>query len=141
MMLSLATNGNQLDIVKNPWEGQIYKHGDILPIPLRRNYIVDGIIPCPSLSILYGFPSSYKSFLLADMAVCVAAGKPWLEPLKGHVVHPFATTQGGVLFLDYDNGMKRTDERFTSIKAAQIIPLWSSRRFQIVVFEVGAHIV
>lgn len=80
--------------------------------PLR--FLVDSLLPCPSLSVVYGSPGGLKSMLLADMAVCVASGKRWLEALPGGKVdpgHTFATTQAPVLWADFDNGRRRTDER------------------------------
>lgn len=44
-------------------------------------YLVDGLLPAPSLSIVYGGPGSLKSMLLADLCVCVASGQPWLQPI------------------------------------------------------------
>jgi len=86
-------------------------------------YVVDGLFPLPSLSIVYGSPGTFKSLLLAEMCCCVAAGRPWLEPLptKGDVT-PVRTTQAPVLWLDFDNGERRTDERMEAIGRARKLP-------------------
>jgi hypothetical protein len=49
------------------------------PSPLI--YVVEGLFPLPSLSIVYGAPGTIKSLLMADLAICAAAGLPWLPPL------------------------------------------------------------
>lgn len=80
-------------------------------------YVVDGLFPAPSLSIVYGGPGSLKSMLLVDMAVCVAGGLPWLERLSGKdgTMTTFATTQSPVLWIDFDNGKRETRERIGAL--------------------------
>ena len=84
-----------------------------LPIP----YIVSGLFALPSLNVVYGHPSCLKSLLLADMLVCVAAGIPWLEkaPWETKALLPFNTNQNSVMWLDFDNGQNRTDNRFEAL--------------------------
>lgn len=87
-------------------------------------YLVDGLLPCPSLSIFFGPPGSYKTMLTVDMAVCVAGGLRWLEPLPG--AEPgisFATKQAPVLIIDFDNGKALTDERIDALARARMLPI------------------
>jgi AAA domain len=63
--------------------------------PLR--YVVDGLFPLPSLSIVYGAPGTLKSLLLADMGVCVAAGLPWLPAIPNVCGMARSTVQTPVL--------------------------------------------
>lgn len=80
-------------------------------------YLVDGLLSTPSLSIIYGGPGSLKSMLLADLAVCVAAGLPWLPALpekSGNAAH-LATVQSPVLWVDFDNGNRLTKERIGAL--------------------------
>lgn len=87
-------------------------------------WAVQGLFEVPSLSIVYGAPGCLKSMLLADMACCVAAGLPWLEPIPhtGNVVKGLPTQSGPVLWLDFDNGERRTDDRFAAIgRARQLV--------------------
>jgi len=89
-------------------------------------YVVDGLILMPSLNIVYGGPGSLKSMLLADLCVCVSAGLPWLEPLpgdRGKDLSPFPATPLPVLWIDFDNGTRRTDERIDSIAKAHNLPV------------------
>lgn len=86
-------------------------------------YLVDGLLPCPSLDVVYGGPGSLKSMLLADLSVCVASGQPWLESFAfGKPGVTIATKQAPVLWIDFDNGMRRTDERFDAFGKARSLP-------------------
>jgi len=90
-----------------------YKPRDPLP------YLVADVLFYPSLSIVYGGPGSLKSMILADLAVCVATGTPWLEPMPGQVTaRSYYTMQSPVLWIDFDNGRRRTHERFDAIGRA-----------------------
>lgn len=85
-------------------------------------YLVAPLFTAQSLNIVYGAPGTLKSMLLADMCVCVAAGLPWLEPLPKAKGTPFATTKAPVLWLDFDNGPRRSDERFEALGKARNLP-------------------
>jgi|WetSurMetagenome_2_1015567.scaffolds.fasta_scaffold302568_2 hypothetical protein len=100
----------------------IFTLKDALAPRPKADYIVNGLIPCPSLSILFGAPGTLKSFFLADLAICVAAGNPWLEPLTGQQGKSFETNKAGVYLLDYDNGMQRTHERIAALARAHQAP-------------------
>jgi hypothetical protein len=79
-------------------------------------YAVDGLFAMPSLSLVYGAPGSLKSFLLIDMALCVASGIPWLPPIPTvNDTAPRATTLMPVVWLDFDNGERRTAERIEAL--------------------------
>jgi hypothetical protein len=102
------------------------------PRPPTR-YLVDGLIAVPSLNLVYGPPGSMKSVLLLDLAVCVAAGKPWLESLP--VVSPtpvaaLTVQQAPVFWLDLDNGQRRTHERVEAFATARQLPAGASFYFR-----------
>ena len=84
--------------------------------PLR--YIVEDVLPEGSLSLWFGLPGSMKSMVLADLAVCVAAGERWL-PLQDTPTSGYAVEQGAVLWIDCDNGTRRTDARFEALARAR----------------------
>jgi len=88
------------------------------------DYLVAGLLPAPSLSIVYGGPGSLKSMLLADLCVCVASGERWLAPLPGAIVSApaLAVQRAPVLWLDFDNGTRRTDERMEAFGRARDLP-------------------
>lgn len=86
-------------------------------------YVADGLLPLPSLSIVYGAPGSLKSMLLLDLALCVAAGKPWLPPLPGLDVDTTRpTTASPVAWLDFDNGKRTTHDRVEAIGRGHDLP-------------------
>lgn len=89
-----------------------------------RKYILEGLLPCPSLSIVFGGPGSLKSMLLADMCMCVALGKNWLEPLPGDTKKGITlpTNAAPFLWIDFDNGKERSHERFEAVGKAHDIP-------------------
>lgn len=86
-------------------------------------YAVEGIIPLPSLIVPYGAPGSLKSYLIADMCVCIAAGLEWLAPvttdLEGKPVtdalKAFAVVQCPITWVDFDNGERKTHDRFKTL--------------------------
>src|SRR2546428_10824599 len=67
-------------------------------------YVVEGLFPLPSLSIVYGAPGTIKSLLLADLAICVASGLPWLPPLPHAFGRARRAHQVGGLRCGFDNG-------------------------------------
>lgn len=102
----------------DPWEPYIHNVEDAFKPRPAAIEIVQSLLPCPSLSILFGAPGTLKSFQLADLAACVASGKQWLEPLNGQQCGAFKTTQSGVFLLDYDNGKRPTNERIEALARA-----------------------
>lgn len=82
-------------------------------------YVVDDLFSLPSLSIVYGSPGCLKSMLMADMALCVAGGIPWLPSPPDQVgVPPRKTVAVPVLWIDFDNGTRRTHERIEALGRA-----------------------
>lgn len=61
-----------------------------------KRYLIEGLFPERSLGIIVGDSGLGKSPLLYQMALCVAAGIPFLGR---------AVQQGRVIYLDYENGM------------------------------------
>ena len=55
----------------------------------RPDWLIEGILESGSFGMLYGSPSSGKSFSALDMGACVATGLDW---------HGNAVQQGGVLY-------------------------------------------
>ncbi len=102
----------------DPWK--IYTLTDALRPREPLVWVVDGLLSVGSLSIWYGAPGTLKSMILADMAICVAAGKHWLEAPNGE--GGFTTTPTGVFWLDFDNGQRRTHERFAALARTHQVP-------------------
>lgn len=78
-------------------------------------YIVGNLFELPSVSVVFGAPGSFKSFLLADLAGCVVRGGDWLHPLLNPTDEGMPVTQGAAVWLDFDNGERRTLDRFRAI--------------------------
>lgn len=81
-------------------------------------YPVAGIFARPSLNIVYGAPGTFKSILMADCAANVATGKHWLDPLPNNPGQGIVTAKTSVLWIDCDNGERRSDDRFEAIGKA-----------------------
>lgn len=91
------------------------------PRPPTR-YVVEDLFPLPSLSVVYGPPGSLKSLILADLAVCVAAGLPWLPPMPREAGLPKAVSPVPVFWADFDNGPRLTHARFEALARARDLP-------------------
>lgn len=84
-----------------------------------REYVVEGVLPLPSLSVFYGYPGGLKTMLLMDLALCVAAGKTWLDGLPGgDPVKAYQCQAAPVLWIDVDNGLDRLERRFQALGQA-----------------------
>lgn len=81
-------------------------------------YIVDKFIATHSLNIVYGAPATMKSMLMADMCVHVVAGTNWLQSENGGI----PVKKSPILWIDMDNGARRTDERFDAIGQYNNLP-------------------
>lgn len=91
---------------------QLRRLSDAYQKRTATEYIVDGLIATYSLSVFYGAPGTLKSFLLADLCGHVAGGTAWLPGT------PIRCEQTPVLWVDFDNGTRRTDARFDAIGRA-----------------------
>lgn len=98
----------------DPWKLQTLADAYTPRPPVE--WIVEGLLPAASLTVCYGAPGAGKSFLLADMALAVATGRPWLPPQAGdHATKPRQVTGAPVLWVDYDNGQRVTADRFSAL--------------------------
>jgi len=92
-------------------------------------YVISGLFALPSLNIVYGPPGCLKSMLLADAALCVALGQNWLDKRPGNnaKITPRPVIQSPVMWIDFDNGVTRTDNRFEALgrfyQAPESLPL------------------
>ncbi len=102
----------------DPWP--IFSLQDAFKERPEASYILDRIFKMPSLNILYGPPGTLKTLLLADLAICVAAGIDWLEPLPGrNDAKPIKVIQSPVFWLDMDCGRDGTHEHFEAVARAR----------------------
>ena len=73
-------------------------------------YVVDNLISRDSVGVFFGEPGSFKTYLLLDMAVCVAMGKDWAG---------IATNSGSVLIIDEESGNARLHRRLREIRLGE----------------------
>ncbi len=101
---------------QDPWRAFTLRDAFAPRAPLV--WIVDNIISAGSLTIWFGSPGTLKSMLLTDLSVCVATGRHWLttpdDPQSG-----IATVPTPIMWLDFDNGERRTHERFAALARAR----------------------
>lgn len=101
-----------------PWEPRTL--ADAYEADDPTQFVIDGLFELPSLNVVYGAPSTFKTVLLTEAAICVAAGLPWLEPLPGELANTTRETSlVPTLWLDFDNGAKRMDKRVAAIGRAR----------------------
>lgn len=74
-------------------------------------WAIDGIVPVGSVVELESYGGSGKSWLGVDAAIAVASGTPWLGR--------FATQQGTVAYLDYENGNREMRRRMQACTRAR----------------------
>jgi hypothetical protein len=105
----------------DPW--QAFSLVDAYKTRPPITYLAGRIFERPSLNILYGAPGTLKSFLLADLLICVAAGEPWLPAAPwqkgGEALH---TNQAPTMWCDFDNGRRRTLDRFMALGRGRNLP-------------------
>jgi len=104
----------------DPW--QFLTLGDAYAPRAPVEYSVSGLFALPSLNMVFGAPGTLKSLLMADCAVCVAAGLPWLAPLPELSGTGFDTLKASSMFLDFDNGTSRTLNRFEALGKGYRLP-------------------
>lgn len=105
----------------DPWT--LYTLRDAFKPRPPRTFIVEGLIPVPSLIVLYGPPGAMKSFLAMDMMICVAGNIGWLspeDPSKPDTTK--MTMQVPCLWGDFDNGVILLHERFEALARARGLP-------------------
>lgn len=130
MQTQQATQHNVNGSTPKGWK--IYTLSDAYTPRSPVQYLIENILELPSLNVIYGAPSSLKSFILADMAMCIAMGKPWLPAQSAYSPNSSSisqqkcksksVTQSAILWVDFDNGLRRTHERFDMLGKAHSAP-------------------
>ena len=92
----------------------------LLTPPKRPEYLISDMVRRPGLVCIYGAPGDLKTMILMDMAVCVASGDAWLDPLpEVGTGGSYTVEQGPVLWMDMDNAIDRLQERFGALCRAR----------------------
>lgn len=104
----------------DPWRGAWHTLADAFTPRPPQAWAIDDLIKLPSLNAFYGNPGDLKTMLLMDMALCIAAGHPFLlEAPWQPGGRTFAVNPYPVLWLDFDNGEEMTHERFEALARAR----------------------
>lgn len=119
-----GSNGHHEDEPADPW--QPFTLADAYQPRPPVEYVAANLFALPSLNITYGPPGTLKSFLLADLAICAAAGVEWLPPapwINGNLATAIRTRQVPTVWLDFDNGRRRTHDRIAALgRARELTP-------------------
>ncbi len=78
------------------------------------NWCVSSILPKQGIGIIAGWPGIGKSWLLLDMAICVATGQPWLGK--------FEVQKGRVMYVDEDSHDDLIRVRLNKLLNAKELP-------------------
>ena len=127
VITEITDNGRKLvndkgQVINDPWPA--YSMADAYTDRPPIEYIAGRLFEKPSLNIVYGAPSTLKSFFLADLLVCVAGGVDWLPPApwQENANNGYKTKQAPAIWIDFDNGKKRTLDRFKALGKARSLP-------------------
>lgn len=116
-------NGHHEGEPPDPW--QPFTLADAYQPRPPVEYVAANLFALPSLNITYGPPGTLKSFLLADLAICAAAGIEWLPPapwINGNLATAIQTRQVPTMWIDFDNGRRRTHDRIAALGRARNLP-------------------
>jgi hypothetical protein len=108
----------------DPW--QVYTLADAYAPRPPVEYVAANLFALPSLNIVYAPPGTLKSMLMADLAICAAGGIDWLPPASwitnGGQATAIKTVQAPTMWLDFDNGRRRTHDRIAALARARNLP-------------------
>lgn len=82
--------------------------------PPKISWMVKDIWQASSFGLVAGEPKSFKSVIAMDIGISVASGKPFMNK------HP-VTQQGGVLYIDNENGEGIMYDRYQKMASAKRI--------------------
>ena len=89
---------------------------DLLATSYRApEWLVERLIPGDGITVMGGPPAVFKTWTYLHIAVAVASGLP----LFGE----FPTTQGGVLIVDEDNGLRELQKRLKMMQTNNDLPI------------------
>jgi len=78
-------------------------------------WVVEGLLPSEGLTIMSAMPGSFKTWIMLEVALCVAQG----DKLFGQ----YQTQASGVLIVDEESGMRMLNERFKQLNAPKGLPI------------------
>jgi hypothetical protein len=111
---SISYGGSKSEFARS-WGDRLVAYPDLGKTISQRRYVVDGLIPESSLSVIFGQPGHFKSMLAMDLCVAVSAGQSWLPSAGEPHSRAFETAQCRVLWIDFDQGESVVKERLVAI--------------------------
>jgi archaellum biogenesis ATPase FlaH len=82
----------------------------------EQEYLAERLLPAASISILSGQSATYKTWLLLEIALRVAAGEPLFDR--------FTTAKTGVLIIDEESGKRLLNKRLKMLNADGELPIY-----------------
>ncbi len=101
------------------WVGQDLDLSQVRERPEERLQLIEGFLDTERLTMLFGKPGHFKSFLAMDAAVAVASGRRWLSATG---MDGMLTMQSPVVFIQQDQGARDTTDRFHALYNAYDVP-------------------
>lgn len=77
---------------------------------------IDQLIPLEGITIISAAPASYKTWLILQMAIDIAQGKPFLDQ--------FPCLSGGVLIIDEENHQRLLQKRLKALGGYEDLPIY-----------------
>lgn len=93
----------------------------------ETNWIIEKLIPREGITILSGAPSSFKTWLILQMALCISNGEKFIDK--------FESSQGGVLIVDEENHPRLVKERMQSLGAKNGLPIYILSRTNFIITD------
>ncbi len=117
LQANTAINPEQAKAARLASRWQLIPAAELMQPAKPPVYLLHGMIRKPALICFYGPPGNLKTMLAYDMAVCVAAGLPWLPhlPAEPGAGGGYTVNSGPALILDLDNGRDRLQERMGAL--------------------------
>ncbi|MFA6184498.1 MAG: AAA family ATPase [Parcubacteria group bacterium] len=81
----------------------------------EQEWLIEKLIPAGGITIISGYPGSFKTWFMLDMAIRIAKGEKFLEV--------FNTTKNKVLYIDEENGERTLQKRIKALTKDKNIPL------------------
>lgn len=85
---------------------------------IKQAFLIDRLIPEKGITIISGHPSSYKTWVVLEIAKAVATGSTLFDCFK--------TQQSGVLFIDEENGDQTLQDRLNLLGINYDVPIYCS---------------
>lgn len=89
--------GDELEVAPSRLRANLLVGDEILKLPPVQ-WLIDRVLQDDGLAVVYGPPKSYKTFVVVDMALHIANGRPWrgLDVRRTHVLYIVAEGAPGV---------------------------------------------